>query len=91
MEMTTQKRGFRDPMEFVRGTSDTAESAVEEVPARPVFPRRDAKQTVNLRMPKDLYDEMRDFWRMTDIPMTEVMVAGTRAELARLKKLHKID
>ena len=94
--MTQQKKGFRDPMDFVRGAaSEQGAQAEESKPidetTKPTFPRREAKQTVNMRMPKDLYDELRDFWRMTDISMTSVIVEGARKELAALKKKYGLD
>jgi hypothetical protein len=41
-------------------------------------------------MPKDVYDRLRDFWKLTDIPMTDVIVQGTIKELARLSKEHGV-
>jgi hypothetical protein len=52
--------------------------------------RRQPKATMNLRVPLDFYDELRDFTKQTDIPMTEVLVDGARTELARLKKKYGI-
>ncbi|HDR9165898.1 TPA: hypothetical protein QDB28_006379 [Burkholderia vietnamiensis] len=50
------------------------------------LPVKEATQTMSLKVPKSLYDDMRDFAKLTDIPMSHVLVEGARAELARLKK-----
>lgn len=62
-----------------------------ESPQRPALPRREASQTMSIKVPKALYDELRDFWKRTDIPMTEVLVEGGKRELARLKAKYGID
>ncbi|MBN3839256.1 hypothetical protein [Burkholderia sp. Ac-20349] len=54
------------------------------------LPVKEATQTMSLKVPKSLYDDMRDFAKLTDIPMSHVLVEGARAELARLKKRYGI-
>jgi hypothetical protein len=54
--------------------------------ARPVFRERDATQKMTVNMPKGLYEELRAYMKLTDIPMSDVIVEGARRELARLKK-----
>jgi hypothetical protein len=76
---------------LTRAPDSVTPSAPPEPAQQPMFPRREAKQNMNLRMPKSLYDEMRDFMKLTDIPMTEILVEGARNELARLKKKYGID
>jgi hypothetical protein len=66
------------------------EAAGEAPPARPKFPVKDSTKTMSVNMPKAVYDQLREFMKLTDIAMSEVIVAGTIAELARLKKQHKI-
>jgi hypothetical protein len=62
-----------------------------EKPQRPGRPRREASQTMSVKVPKGMYDELREFWKDTDITMTEVLVEGGRKELARLKAKYGID
>lgn len=54
--------------------------------ARPVFRERDAMQKMSVNMPKDLYEELRAHMKLTDVPMSDVLVEGARRELARLRK-----
>jgi hypothetical protein len=54
--------------------------------ARPMFRERDATQKMTVNMPKDLYEELRAYMKLTDVPMSEVLVEGARRELARLRK-----
>jgi len=57
-------------------------------PAQPtLFREREATQKMTVNMPKGLYEELRAFMKLTDIPMSDVLVEGARRELARLKKL----
>lgn len=65
--------------------------AAESAPAAIRLPVREASQTMSLKCPKSLYDELRDFMKLTDIPMTQVMVDGARKELALLKKKFGIE
>jgi hypothetical protein len=53
---------------------------------RPVFREREATQKMTVNMPKGLYEELRAYMKLTDIPMSDVLVEGARRELARLKK-----
>lgn len=55
--------------------------------ARPLFREREAFQKMSLNMPKGLYEELRTYMKLTDIPMSDIIVEATRRELARLKKL----
>jgi hypothetical protein len=65
------------------------EAAQVEHPTFPV--RRQASQAVNLRAPLALYEEIRQFSKLSDIPITEIFVEGARRELARLKKLYGVE
>jgi hypothetical protein len=66
--------------------------APEEAPkhvgrdARPIFREREATQKMTVNMPKDLYEELRAYMKLTDVPMSDVLVEGARRELARLRK-----
>jgi hypothetical protein len=53
---------------------------------RPMFREREATQKMTVNMPKGLYEELRAFMKLTDIPMSDVLVEGARRELARLKR-----
>ena len=53
---------------------------------RPVFREREATQRMTVNVPKDLYEELRAYMKLTDVPMSEVLIDGVRRELARLKK-----
>lgn len=53
---------------------------------RAMFREREAMQKMTVNMPKGLYEELRAFMKLTDIPMSDVLVEGARRELARLKK-----
>ncbi|HDR9259602.1 TPA: hypothetical protein QDB21_005624 [Burkholderia vietnamiensis] len=55
------------------------------------LPVREASQTMSLKVPKSLYDELRNFAKLTDIPMSEVLVEGARKELASLKKKYGLE
>lgn len=129
----TVKRGFHDPMQFVRNAADatpapapsvapTSVSANEPlarapaqepvkptepaavVPAKPPvaahtpapvpqIPSRRAPPTrpANVRIPEALHEELRQFWKDTDIPMSEVIIEGTRQRLAELKKQYGME
>jgi hypothetical protein len=54
--------------------------------ARPVFREREAFQKMTVNMPKSLYEELRAYMKLTDVPMSDVLVEGARRELARLRK-----
>ena len=54
--------------------------------ARPIFRERESTQRMTVNMPKGLYEEMRAYMKLTDIPMSEILIDGARRELARLKK-----
>jgi hypothetical protein len=62
-----------------------------ETAYRPMLPQREASQPMSIKVPKVLYDELRDFSKRTDIAMTEVLVEGGRKELARLKAKFGLD
>jgi hypothetical protein len=53
---------------------------------RPGFKEREAMQKMTVNMPKDLYEELRVHMKLTDMPMSVVLVEGARRELARLRK-----
>ncbi|RKP44703.1 hypothetical protein D7S86_27115 [Pararobbsia silviterrae] len=57
------------------------------------IPRRRSVATTpfQTRLPVDLHEELRDFWKATDIPMSEVIIAGTRDKLAALKKKYGLE
>lgn len=71
------------------GTAAQPQEAPAAAPRK--LPVKDSTKAMSVNMPKGIYDQLRDFWKLTDIPMTQVMVDGTIAELARLKKLHSIE
>jgi hypothetical protein len=54
------------------------------------LPVKASTKAMSVNMPKDVYDRLRDFWKLTDIPMTDVIVQGTIKELARLSKEHGV-
>jgi hypothetical protein len=132
----TVKKGFHDPMEFVRGAADTPPAAAAPAPAVeparssvsaneplartktadpvkapepaapvakppvaavpapvPQIPSRRAPPTrpANVRIPEALHEELRQFWKDTDIPMSEVIIEGTRQRLAELKKQYGME
>jgi hypothetical protein len=69
-----------------------AEAAPAVAPGTPFkLPVKDATQTMSLKMPKALYDELRNFKKLTDIDMSVVLVDGARKELARLKKHYGLE
>jgi len=102
MSAADKKGGFRNPMDFVlaaesppaasnepveaSGAGEGREAAVS--PGFPKFPRKPATRPVNLRMDEALFWEISDFSKLSGIPITEIVQAGARAELARLKKKH---
>ena len=53
---------------------------------RPVFREREATQRMTVNVPKALYEELRAYMKLTDVPMSEVLIDGLRRELARLKR-----
>lgn len=57
-----------------------------EIEAQPAFRERNSTQRMAVNMPKDLYEEMRAFMKLTDTPMSELLVEGARRELARRKQ-----
>jgi hypothetical protein len=58
---------------------------------RSPFPRRrEPTQPMNFRVPLALFEELRDFTKESEIPMTEIAVAGIRKELAALKKKYGV-
>jgi hypothetical protein len=54
--------------------------------ARPLFRERETFQKMTVNMPKALYEELRAYMKLTDVPMSDVLVEGARRELARLRK-----
>lgn len=59
--------------------------------ARPAFREREATRNMSLNVPKSLYEDLRAYMKLTDTPMTEVLVEGAKKELARLKKQYGIE
>lgn len=96
--MNAPKKGFLNPMEFVRG-ADQPGAPAEEItraaptPAKPAFqfPRKPSTRPVNLRMDEALFWEISDFSKLTGVSFKEVVEGGARAELARLKKKHGLE
>jgi len=98
----TEKKGFRNPMEFVLAAESSPAASNEPVdanttgegreaagrPGFPKFPRKPATRPVNLRMDEALFWEISDFSKLSGVPITEIVQAGARTELARLKKKH---
>jgi hypothetical protein len=66
---------------------DTHNQPAPQPAHSPVFREREATQKMTVNMPKGLYEELRAFMKLTDIPMSDVLVEGAKRELARLKKL----
>jgi hypothetical protein len=60
--------------------------AKPESEAAPTFRERDSTQRMAVNMPKSLYEELRAFMKLTDTPMSELLVEGARRELARRKQ-----
>jgi hypothetical protein len=60
---------------------------VPQIPSRRAPPTRPA----NVRIPEALHEELRQFWKDTDIPMSEVIIEGTRQRLAELKKQYGME
>jgi hypothetical protein len=56
-----------------------------EVYGQPVFRERPAFQKMSVNMPKDLYEELRAYMKITDVSMSDVVINGARRELKRLK------
>jgi hypothetical protein len=54
--------------------------------AQPTFRERDSTQRMAVNMPKSLYEELRAFMKLTDTPMSDLLVEGARRELARRKR-----
>ena len=54
--------------------------------AKPLFREKEAFQKMSINMPKALYEDLRAYMKMTDIPMSDVIVEGAHQQLARLKK-----
>ncbi|MFP3645175.1 hypothetical protein [Paraburkholderia sp. SIMBA_054] len=67
----------------VTKTTDHVTTVTE---ARPMFRVKPSTEKMSVNVPKDLYEQLREYMKLTDIPMSEVMVEGTRRELARRKK-----
>jgi hypothetical protein len=68
-------------------TPAPVQQPIHEPAQRPVFREREATQKMTVNMPKGLYEELRAFMKLTDIPMSDVLVEGAKRELARMKKL----
>jgi hypothetical protein len=72
-----------EPLPATEAPAKPAEARMApQIPSRRAPPTRPA----NVRIPVDLHEELRQFWKDTDIPMSEVMIEGTRERLAKLKK-----
>jgi hypothetical protein len=67
------------------------EAAGTPLETRRPLPVKEATKTMSLNVPKSFYDDLRNFMKLTDITMTDVLVAGGRKELERLKKHYGID
>lgn len=67
------------------------EAAGDRPQPRRALPVKEATKTMSLNVPKPLYDDLRNFMKLTDITMTDVLVAGGRKELERLKKQYGIE
>jgi predicted GIY-YIG superfamily endonuclease len=50
--------------------------------------KRDATQKMSINVPKDFYDELRAHMKLTDTPMSDILIDGARRELDRLKKTY---
>jgi hypothetical protein len=61
-------------------------NVVQAQEARPLFRERETFQKMTVNMPKALYEELRAYMKLTDVPMSDVLVEGARRELARLRK-----
>lgn len=68
-------------------------AAVAPQAQAPLIPsrRRPPTRPSNVRIPETLHEELRQFMKDTDIPMTEVIIEGTRQRLAELKKLYGLE
>ena len=64
------------------------EATQQEMPF--AFPTREASQKMSLNVPMKLYEDLRIYSKLTDVAMSEVIIAGTRAELERRKKKYGI-
>ncbi|WP_250519511.1 hypothetical protein [Caballeronia sp. NCTM1] len=53
---------------------------------RPMFREKPSTEKMSVNMPKDLYEALRAYMKLTDISMSEVIVEGARRELARRKR-----
>ena len=67
-------------------TTPAPKQEIAEAEAKPIFRERNSTQRMAVNMPKDLYEELRAFMKLTDIPMSDILVDGARRELARRKR-----
>ncbi|GJH22437.1 hypothetical protein CBA19CS22_37865 [Caballeronia novacaledonica] len=67
-------------------TPKQEERAPEATEARPMFREKPPSEKMSVNMPKDLYEALRAYMKLTDIPMSDVIVEGARRELARRKR-----
>jgi hypothetical protein len=72
--------------ETMPATRTAEPQAASDLLARPMFREREATQKMTVNMPKGLYEELRAYMKLTDTPMSDVLVEGARRELARLRK-----
>ncbi|MFP3556455.1 hypothetical protein SB861_37930 [Paraburkholderia sp. SIMBA_049] len=92
----SQKREFAPVPDFVQkmaekapggnAVANTTDHVTTVTEARPMFRVKPSTEKMSVNVPKDLYEQLREYMKLTDIPMSEVMVEGTRRELARRKK-----
>jgi hypothetical protein len=65
---------------------DPAPQAEQGAEVRPMFREKPSTEKMSVNMPKDLYEALRAYMKLTDVPMSEVIVEGARRELARRKR-----
>lgn len=92
--MTTQKRSFAAVPDFITKLANETPGQEEQLPSlapthevqasAPVFRERDATQKMTVNMPKQLYEQLRAYMKLTDVPMSDILVEGARRELERL-------
>ena len=82
------KPGFAPMPEVVSrlaGELTSHEPRKEEYRAAPLFKEKPPSEKMSVNMPKDLYEELRAYMKLSDVPMSDVIVEGARRELARRK------
>lgn len=105
--MNTKRHGFAPVPDAIARMAEAAPGGSQHVPnanvpaepSKPTeapqtgfrLPVREPSQSMHLKVPKALYDDLRNFAKLTDISMTEVMVEGARKELAALRRKHGLE